>query len=537
MGAKGASFLEKGSIMIKSSLVDEWPSLTKDKVSLRRLTAQDVSLEYVGWLNNPKVNRYLECRHTKHSIESTKKYVSDLCSDSSNQLLLGIFLSCDGKQIGTIKIGPINWKHRHASVGLMIGEMEVWGMGYGTESIRLITAYALGDLGLDSLNAGCYAENTGSYKSFLKAGWEVTGCLKGHWLNDLGKRSDQMLLSAQKKSLDDTSSAKGVSLIGGGELMAKIALYLRGLGWSVLVVYAPRHANESFATTLREAGCEVTIINDINQDPDALNLLEQYSGICFCFGPAWIFSNDIINLFNGRIFNFNGIPIPLYLGGAHFTWQILNKSRHGGAFIQQITPAVDRGPVVSCETYELPDSCRHPLGYEEYNNEKALKFLKTFIQKHMVVGSPIIQCEKQPNWDELLYYPRLLTSQCAWIDWTWDGDEIERFCNAFDEPYLGARSCLGSRVVILKKVVFDASVYHHPFCSGLIVRKTADFVYISARRGMLRVGGFSAEDSQSKSASVSFKLGDRLTTPEQYLLNATKRVYVSPHGFGEERLR
>ena len=495
------------------------------------LLVLDVSFDYVSWLNNPKVNRYLECRHTKHSIESTKKFVSDLHADASNQLLLGIFKSCDNKQIGTMKVGPINWNHRHASVGLMIGEMEVWGMGYGTESIRLVTAYAFSDLGLDSLNAGCYAENTGSYKSFLKAGWEVTGCLKGHWLNDLGKRSDQILISAQRKLSADTSSAKGVSLIGGGEVMAKIALYLRELGRPVLVVYAPRHANEFIAITLREAGCEVVIINDINQDPDAFKLLEQHSGICICFGPAWIFGNDIINLFQGRIFNFNGIPIPLYLGGAHFTWQILNKSRQGGVFIQQITPEVDRGPVVSYETYELPDFCRYPSDYEEYNSKKSLKLLKDFIRNHVFNASPILECVKQPNWEELLYYPRLLTSQCAWIDWTWDGDEIERFCNAFDEPYPGARSCLGGCIVILKNVVFDSSVCHHPFCSGLIVRKTADFIYISVRRGILRVGGFYLEDSQSKSAGKSFRLGDRLTTPEQYLHNATKRVFISPHGF------
>ena len=65
------------------------------------------------------------------------------------------------------------------------------------------------------------------------------------------------------------------------------------------------------------------------------------------FWAAWIFSDKIIELFNQNIFNYNGIPVPLYLGGAHFTWQILNQSRRGGAFIQRITSDVDRGSVVA----------------------------------------------------------------------------------------------------------------------------------------------------------------------------------------------
>ena len=49
--------------------------------------------------------------------------------------------------------------HSHASIGLMLGDKSVWGRGYGAEIIRLVTNYALDELGLISLNAGCYSDN------------------------------------------------------------------------------------------------------------------------------------------------------------------------------------------------------------------------------------------------------------------------------------------------------------------------------------------------------------------------------------------
>ena len=44
--------------------------------------------------------------------------------------------------------------------------------------------------------------------------------------------------------------------------------------------------------------------------------------------------------------NFNPTPIPKFFGGAHYTWQILNKNLDSGLFIQEITKNVDRGEII-----------------------------------------------------------------------------------------------------------------------------------------------------------------------------------------------
>ena len=170
------------------------------------------------------------------------------------------------------------------------------------------------------------------------------------------------------------------------------------------------------------------------------------------------------------------------------------------------------------------------IDYQHYNDNISLKFIKAFIQKHIVHAEPILDCDKQPSWEDLLYYPRLLTSQCAWIDWSWSGDEIARFCIAFDNPYPGARSCLNGRTVILKDVVLDKSLYHHPYCSGLIVRKDLNYVYVAVRDGVLKVANIYFEDSEDGKNTSSFKLGVRLSTPNELLNNSRRAVHFSSQG-------
>ena len=129
---------------------------------------------------------------------------------------------------------------------------------------------------------------------------------------------------------------KGITLIGSGPLLIETAKYIRRQKIRTLVIYAPRHFINKDANELKKIGCIFYETNDPHQDDLILSKFNEFSRLCICFGPAWIFKESILNIFKDRIFNFNGIPLPYYLGGAHFTWQILHNNKTGGAFLQQI---------------------------------------------------------------------------------------------------------------------------------------------------------------------------------------------------------
>lgn len=153
-------------------------------VELFVLEPSDVTEVYVGWLNDPTVNRYLESRFFIHSIESTRRFVEN-CLASPSSLLLGIrSIHLHGTHVGNIKIASIDRHHGLGEVGILVGEKNVWGRGIGSAAIQVLMTIAREELGLRKLTAGCYASTVGSQRAFLKAGFYIAGERKSHFLLD-----------------------------------------------------------------------------------------------------------------------------------------------------------------------------------------------------------------------------------------------------------------------------------------------------------------------------------------------------------------
>ncbi|MDC4205803.1 MAG: GNAT family protein [Candidatus Manganitrophus sp.] len=90
-------------------------------------------------------------------------------------------------------MGPIQWIHRLADIGLLIGEKDCWGKGYATEAIQLVSDYAFNVLNLHKVAAGCYGPNEGSARAFQKAGFVVEGVRKEQFYTN-GSYVDDILL-------------------------------------------------------------------------------------------------------------------------------------------------------------------------------------------------------------------------------------------------------------------------------------------------------------------------------------------------------
>ncbi|HSN76312.1 MAG TPA: GNAT family protein [Anaerolineae bacterium] len=149
------------------------------RLYLREVRPSDVNETYYRWMNDPEVTRYLESRFYPNSIEILQDYVAQRLGDHNN-VFLAIIRKEDERHIGNIQLGPINWIHRFADVGLLIGAKDCWGQGFATEAIGMVTQYAFGKLNLQRLTAGCYANNLGSAKAFLRNGWQEEGRRKNH---------------------------------------------------------------------------------------------------------------------------------------------------------------------------------------------------------------------------------------------------------------------------------------------------------------------------------------------------------------------
>ena len=151
------------------------PSLCGPSCVLRPLTLENVSDDYVSWLNDKHVNGYLEARFYHHTRSSVTQYVKAQI-DMGCFLFYGIW-SLGGVHIGTIKLGPIDSNHFTSDIGFMLGNREYWGRGIATEAIQLLTQYAF-SLGIKKITAGAYESNKGSIITLEKCGFEKEGYRK-----------------------------------------------------------------------------------------------------------------------------------------------------------------------------------------------------------------------------------------------------------------------------------------------------------------------------------------------------------------------
>jgi ribosomal-protein-alanine N-acetyltransferase len=171
-----------------------------EHIFLSTLQPGDATPIYLSWLLDPTINAYLETRF------SPPKLVSDLATFigdvncSMHTLMLGIFLQENGRHIGNIKLGPIDWNHKVGDVGFLVGDKEQWGKGYASKAITLLANYAFTQLGLAKLTAGCYAENEGSYRALLKAGFVEEGRRISQWVV-AGYRQDGILMGRLSPSV------------------------------------------------------------------------------------------------------------------------------------------------------------------------------------------------------------------------------------------------------------------------------------------------------------------------------------------------
>lgn len=125
------------------------------------------------WMNDIEVLKYLAQFPKKHTEETAKAFLEKSIKDL-NSHYYGIYLN-NGKLIGSTDLTEVDGVHRTASLGIVIGEKEYWGKGYGTEAITLLVDYGFNVLNLNNIFLSLYDFNKRAYKCYEKVGFKIIG--------------------------------------------------------------------------------------------------------------------------------------------------------------------------------------------------------------------------------------------------------------------------------------------------------------------------------------------------------------------------
>jgi RimJ/RimL family protein N-acetyltransferase len=80
--------------------------------------------------------------------------------------------------LGYLQIVNIQAAHRSAEIGIMIGEPEHRGRGYGQEALKLSAQFCWQELNLQRLSLRVVGDHPAALHTYQKAGFEVEGVLR-----------------------------------------------------------------------------------------------------------------------------------------------------------------------------------------------------------------------------------------------------------------------------------------------------------------------------------------------------------------------
>lgn len=338
---------------------------------------------------------------------------------------------------------------------------------------------------------------------------------------------------SKEPTLTSCGPIEGIVLLGGGRLLRQISLWAASEGTPLKVITSPRHAEEiEDGETLLDfcvrQEVEHLVVEQITEQSVLRFLADTRQYFYLSLGAAWILKSEVIEkLFNNQLFNLHGTRLPQNRGGGGFSWQIMMGNRFGFCVLHQVDGGVDTGDIIAADEFIYPPTARVPQDYEEIYLKKNLDFVIDFIEAHRN-GAEIVKPIRQSEWFST-YWPRLNTELNGYIDWSMNANEIERFICAFDSPYKGASTFLNGKKVFLKNVSISAQDgCFHSFQSGLIYRKSKDWVCVALKGATLIIEEVRSEDDVSILKDI--KAGDRFYTPQSFLENAMSRPTYTPTG-------
>jgi len=170
------------------------PIIRTRRLVIRDIEVKDISPEYVAWLNNPEVNKFLEVRFVEQTHRSVEDYIIAKLKDTRSSKHFGVYDKGGERLIGTVTLPSIKWKHLSSDLSFVIGHPDAQGKGYATEAVHGVAYYCFKHCGLVKLWAGYYDGHTGSAKVLAKNGFKEEGRLVKELVDYTGKRVDHVLV-------------------------------------------------------------------------------------------------------------------------------------------------------------------------------------------------------------------------------------------------------------------------------------------------------------------------------------------------------
>ncbi len=147
--------------------------LRGDRIGLGPLRI-DLLDTYLRWVNDLRVSRTLSLPSRPHTTAMQERWLEGALV-SQDDVIYTIYVLETMRPIGNVGLHDIDHDSATADFGILIGEVNTWGQGYGTEATKLILSYGFDVLGLHNIQLECYGNNPAGVKAYERAGFRHVG--------------------------------------------------------------------------------------------------------------------------------------------------------------------------------------------------------------------------------------------------------------------------------------------------------------------------------------------------------------------------
>ncbi len=143
-----------------------------------------INKNFISYLNDKNINKFLSVRKKKQSQRSALKYFNQF--DYKNKFYLAIFDKKKNKLIGTITLRKV--KNKNYFIGFMIGNYKYIGTKYANEAINMYLCFIFDYLKPSNIIAGTNKYNISSNFCLIKNGFKIFKKNRTSYLFKLNKK-------------------------------------------------------------------------------------------------------------------------------------------------------------------------------------------------------------------------------------------------------------------------------------------------------------------------------------------------------------
>lgn len=166
-----------------------------EKVCLRAYKEEDIKLA-AEFVNDRELKKFLVVNIPfPMTIWEEEQWVKSQKGSKNGDYNFAIEDIETHKYIGGCGIQEVNWLARVAVVGIMIGDKDYWGKGYGTDAMKALMNFVFNNMNISKIRLNVFSFNTRAIKCYEKCGFKVEGVLKNELFKD-GKYYDEIIMSA-----------------------------------------------------------------------------------------------------------------------------------------------------------------------------------------------------------------------------------------------------------------------------------------------------------------------------------------------------